>query len=307
MRRTRLLQWSKTLTQLAASLSTVGRSTIPCIALASCSTGVLDSHGSVGAAEAKILVNSVVIMLAIGAPTMIATLAFAWWFRAGNLKAQYRPEWVYSGRVELVVWGLPFLVILFLSGLIWIGSHELDPFKPIAGRGKPVEVQVVSLDWKWLFIYPSQSVASVNELVVPAEAPIHFSLTSGSVMNAFFVPQLGGMIATMNGMTSQLWLKADRAGDYYGESAQFSGDGFSGMHFTLRAVTQEAFDDWIAKARGAQRGLTESEYAELARESQDVTPFAYRSVEPGLFENIVSGKIPPREEPLRRVSGAEIR
>ena len=307
MRRTRLLQWSKTLAQRIAPLSTVVRLAIPCAALASCSTGVLDSQGSVGAAEAKILINSVVIMLAIGVPTILATLAFAWWFRAGNLRAQYRPEWVYSGRVELVVWGLPLLVILFLSGLIWIGSHELDPFKPVAGRGKPIEVQVVSLAWKWLFIYPSQSVASVNELVVPVDAPVHFSLTSGSVMNMFFVPQLGGMIATMNGMMSQLWLKADHAGDYYGESAQFSGDGFSGMRFTLHAVTQEAFDGWIAKTRGAGRDLTEAEYGELSRESQNVSPFTFRSVEPELFEKIVSDKIPPREEPLRQVSGAEIR
>ena len=217
--------------------------------LAGCSGGVLDPKGEIAAQESEILLNSVGTMLIIVAPTLLATLAFAWWFRASNRRARYLPDFVYSGRIELIVWGYPLLVILFLGGVIWIGSHRLDPFRPIAAAGKPLEVQVVSLDWKWLFIYPEQSVASVNELVLPVEAPVHFSITSATVMNSFFVPQLGSMIATMHGMVTQLHLKADQMGDLWGQSTQFSGDGFAGMHFVVRVKSNEDFERWVEDAR----------------------------------------------------------
>jgi len=204
------------------------------------SGGVLDPQGPVGAADRLIMFNALEIMLAIVIPTIAAALLFAWWFRASNSRARYTPSWGYSGRIELIVWAIPTLIITFLGGVIWIGSHDLDPATPL-GAG-PLEVQVVSLDWKWLFIYPQQSVASVNELFVPVGVPVHFRLTSATVMNVFFVPQLGSMIYTMNGMVTQLHLQADHAGDYYGESAMYSGDGFSGMHFALRAVPQDQFD-----------------------------------------------------------------
>ena len=181
--------------------------------LGGCDRGVLDPQGPVGTADKAILIDSVAIMLAIVVPTIIATLAFAWWFRASNTRATYRPEFVYSGRIELIVWSIPLLVIMLLGGVIWIGSRELDPATPLASDTAPLEIQAVSLDWKWLFIYPKQRMASVNELVVPAGVPIHFSLTSASVMSAFFVPQLGSMIYTMNGMTTQLNLRADAPGD----------------------------------------------------------------------------------------------
>ena len=182
--------------------------------LSGCSGGVLDPRGPIADANAKILLNALEIMLVIVVPTIVAALVFAWWFRASNTRARYRPDWVYSGRIELIVWAIPLLVILFLGGVIWIGAHDLDPFKPIEPRERALEVQVVSLDWKWLFIYPELGVASVNEIVVPLDTPLHFSLTSASVMNMFFVPQLGSMIATMNGMVTQLHLKADHAGSY---------------------------------------------------------------------------------------------
>ena len=157
--------------------------------------GVLDPQGPVAAGNSQILLNALAIMLMIVVPTLLAPLAFAWWFRASNKRAIYRPEWAYSGRLELIVWGIPLLVILFLSGVTWIGSHDLDPARPLAEEAKPVEIQVVSLDWKWLFIYPDEGVASVNEIALPPDRPAHFSLTSATVMNMFFVPQLGSMIA----------------------------------------------------------------------------------------------------------------
>ncbi len=276
--------------------------------LAGCSGGVLDPQGPIGDADSKILLNAVEIMSLIVVPTIIGALAFAWWFRASNTKARYLPEWAYSGRIELIVWSIPLLVILFLGGVIWIGSHDLDPFRPIPSHDKPVEVQVVSLDWKWLFIYPDEGVASVNQLVVPAGVPVHFYLTSGTVMNMFFVPQLGSMIATMNGMVTQLYLEARHVGDYYGESAQFSGDGFSDMHFTLRAVPAEAYTSWVDTARQAGPDLDRTSYLALSRESQNVRPFTYRAVEPALFRAIVtelpSGPGPPEASGSVRPVGA---
>jgi len=258
---------------------------------ASLSGGVLEPHGPVGAGNAQILLNAVAIMLMIVVPTILATFAFAWWFRASNKRAAYRPDWSYSGRIELIVWGIPLLVVLFLSGVIWIGSHDQDPARPLPGETTPLEIQVVSLDWKWLFIYPHEGVASVNELALPAGRPAHFSLTSGTVMNMFFVPQLGSMIATMNGMMTELHLKADRPGDYYGQSAQFSGDGFSDMHFLLRALTPESFAQWTAEARKSRAALDENSYLALLRERAASPTRLYGSIDRALFGNVAARRL----------------
>ena len=267
---------------------------------------MLDPQGPIGAANAKILLNALGIMLVIVVPTIILILVFGWWFRASNPRARYRPDFVYSGGIEMVVWGIPILVILFLGGVIWIGSHELDPFKPISSPAKPVEVQVVSLDWKWLFIYPEQGVASVNELVVPAGVPVHFSLTSASVMNMFFVPQLGTMIATMNGMVTQVHLAADNPGEFYGQSAQYSGGGFSDMNFTARAVPQDAFAQWVATARQSGSALDRTSYLALCQQSSNVRPFTYRSVEANLFDAVVNQQLPPCPGPNIERAGATV-
>jgi len=257
----------------------------------SISGGVLDPRGPVAAENAQILLNAVAIMLAIVIPTLIAILVFAWWFRASNTRATYRPHWAYSGRLELIIWGIPLLVILFLSGVIWIGSHDLDPARPLAGDTKPIEIQVVSLDWKWLFLYPEQGVASVNEVALPTDRPAHFSLTSATVMNSFFVPQLGSMIATMNGMVTQLNLKADRSGDYYGLSAQFSGAGFSDMHFVLRALSPESFAQWMAEAQKSGLALDEGAYLALARSPATSPTLFYGSIDHALFEKIAARRL----------------
>jgi cytochrome o ubiquinol oxidase subunit 2 len=236
-------------------------------------------------------------MLVIVVPTILATLLFAWWFRASNKRAKYRPAVTYSGRIELVTWSIPILVILFLGGLTWVSSHKLDPATPLESPTPTVTVQVVSLDWKWLFIYPDKGVASVNELVVPAGTPIHLKLTSASVMNTFFVPQLGGMIYTMNGMADDLYLQADHPGVFAGRSAHFSGDGFSDMHFDVRSVPPAAFTAWAGQARGAGPVLDEAAYAALARQSTNVAPFTYRDVSPDLFTHIVQQRLAPGPGP----------
>jgi cytochrome o ubiquinol oxidase subunit II len=265
--------------------------------LGGCDAVVLDPKGPIGIAEKTILIDSLAIMLAIVIPTIAATFAFAWWFRASNTRATYLPDFTYSGRLELIVWAIPLLTIMLLGGVIWIGSHDLDPAKPLASK-TPVEIQVVSLDWKWLFIYPNQSVASVNQLVVPAGVPIHFSLTSASVMNAFFIPQLGSMIYTMNGMMTQLNLRADTPGTFLGLSSHFSGDGFSDMRFDVLTVSEERFAAWIDVARNSGRTLDAGSYAALARQSTNTSPFTFGAVEPALFQQIVAQQLPPGPGPL---------
>src|SRR3954470_16314712 len=211
---------------------------------AGCSRGLMDPVGPVASAEKTILINSTAIMLAIIIPTMIATVAFAWWFRRGNTKATYLPDWEYSGAIEMVVWSIPALTIMLLGGIAWIGSHDLDPSAPLKSTVKPVNVQVVSMDWKWLFIYPDQGIASVNQLVVPAGTPVNFQLTSATVWNVFFVPRMGTMIYTMPNMTTRLNLQADRQGVFEGRSAHFSGDGFPGMEFQVQSVAPQQFAAW---------------------------------------------------------------
>ncbi|MDF0486639.1 ubiquinol oxidase subunit II [Sphingomonas sp. H39-1-10] len=261
--------------------------------LPGCAGGVLDPRGPVSAAEKLILLNSLAIMLAIVIPTIIGTLAVAWWFRASNTRARYRPSWSYSGRIELVTWSIPAMVVLLLGGIGWVGSHDLDPPKPLVSKTEPITVQVVSLDWKWLFIYPDLGIASVNRLVVPSGTPISFQLTSATVMNSFFVPQLGGQIYTMAGMTTRLHLQADRPGSYQGLSAQFSGDGFSRMRFTVDAVPDAQFARWAAQAKGGAPVLDAASYAALREPSQGLAPFTYGAVAPGLFDAIVGQKSAP--------------
>lgn len=266
--------------------------------LTACQPALLDPQGPVGLAEKTILIDSLAIMLAIVLPTIAATFAFAWWFRASNTRAEYLPDWDYSGRIEFIVWSIPVLVIMLLGGVAWIGSHDLDPSKPLTSETSPLEVQVVSMDWKWLFIYPSQGVASVNQLVLPADAPVHFSLTSASVMNAFFVPQLGSMIYTMNGMTTRLNLQADGPREIRGLSSQFSGDGFADMHFDVLALPQDRFDAWVDGARKSGPTLDAETYAALNRPSAKASPFTYRAVDPpDLFRQIVTQKLPPGPGP----------
>jgi cytochrome o ubiquinol oxidase subunit II len=276
------------------------------LGLSGCAGGILDPKGPIGVAERTILLNSLAIMLAIVIPTIAAILGFAWWYRDSNHKARYRPDFVYSGRIELVVWSIPTLVILFLGGIIWIGSYQLDPYQPLPSEKKTLEVQVVSLDWKWLFLYPDQGVASVNELVVPVGTPVHFSLTSASVMNTFFVPQLGSMIYTMNGMTTQLHLQADHEGSYYGRSAHFSGDGFPQMQFQARAVSDADFAAFIDKAKASEAALDQRSYGDLARQSIGDPPKTFRLADPHLFHAVATQALPPGPGPEHGRPGPDV-
>jgi cytochrome o ubiquinol oxidase subunit 2 len=262
---------------------------------------ILAPVGPVGAGDRIILLDALVIMLAIVIPTMAATLAFAWWYRASNTRAVYRPDFTYSGKLELIVWSIPTLVVFFLGGVIWIGSHRLDPFQPLATKAKPLEIEAIAFDWKWLFIYPEQRIASVNRLVIPVGRPLHFRITSASVFNAFFVPRLGSLIYAMNGMVSQLNLEADRPGTYLGLSAQFSGDGFPDMKFDTVAVPAAQFTGWAADVKGVP--LDRAAMGGLLKQSRAVAPYAYRGVDPALFDAVAQQKLPPGEGPAIAPSG----
>jgi cytochrome o ubiquinol oxidase subunit 2 len=267
------------------------------LGLASCRGGVLDPLGPVGADDATILIDATAIMLAIIVPTILLAFWMAWRYRASNTKAEYLPNWSYSGRIEAVVWSIPILTIMFIGGVIWIGSTKLDPFKPLPSKNPPLEVQVVSLDWKWLFIYPKEGIATVNQLVVPAGTAVHFSITSASVFNVFFVPRLGSMIYAMPGMVSQLNLKADRPAVMFGQSAHFSGDGFSDMQFQVRSVSDPDYAAWIQTAKSGNKVLDRAAYAQLARQSRNVKPYTYASADPKLFDAVAMQHVPPGPGP----------
>ena len=258
------------------------------VLLPSCQqAGILDPQGPVASAQLLLLLDSTAIMLVVVVPVILATLAFAWWYRSSNPSASRASDESYEGRIEFVTWSIPALIVILLGGVIWISSHQLDPRAPISADTKPLRVEVVALDWKWLFIYPDQGVAAVNQLVVPVGAPIEFRLTSATVMNSFFIPQLGSQIYTMGGMTTHLNLLADAPGEYPGFSAMFSGDGFSEMRFVAKAVPARDFDAWVRQAHGTGSALDDTAYAQLAKPSIAVPPTTYRSVEPNLFERII--------------------
>ena len=249
-------------------------------------SGVLDPQGPVGAAERLILLNATAIMLAIVVPVIVLTLGFAWWFRAGNTRARYLPDWEYSGPVELVVWSIPALVVMFLGGIAWVGAHDLDPSRPLAGDTKPLDIQVVSLDWKWLFIYPEHGIASVNQLVVPAGTPLRFAITSAGVMNSFFVPQLGSQIYAMSGMATRLYLQADKPGKYPGLSAQFSGGGL--LRHALRGrggAGRPVRQPGSPARRAPARSSTSRPMASSAGPASSTSPSTFGSVAPGVFES----------------------
>jgi cytochrome o ubiquinol oxidase subunit 2 len=267
--------------------------------LSGCTEGVLDPQGPIASAERLIMFNATGIMLAIVIPTMLATLAVAFWYRSSNSRATYLPDFNYSGRLEILVWSIPIMTVLLVGGVAWVGSYDLDPPKPITSTVKPLRVQVVSLDWKWLFIYPEQGIASVNRLTIPVGAPVSFELTSSGVMNSFFVPQLAGQIYTMAKMVTRLNLQADHPGTYRGMSANYSGAGFSDMYFAVDVVADEKFAQWLSATRSAGPVLDAQSYSALVKPSQAIAPFTYRAAAPDLFNTILTAG-PPAD--LLRIS-----
>lgn len=268
----------------------------PLALLGGCSAVVLAPAGDIAVQQRDILVQSVILMLLIIIPVMVATALFAWRYRSAR-QARYEPDWDHSMHLELMIWSVPLLIIICLGAITWASTHLLDPFRPldrissqtpITEEDELLTVNVVALDWKWLFIYPQYGIASVNELVAPVDRPINFQITSSSVMNAFYVPALAGMIYAMPGMKTQLNAVINRPGVYKGISANYSGAGFSGMQFAFRGTSDADFDAWIQTARQAQVTLDRATYLDLERPSQNVPVRHFADVDPELFDAIVN-------------------
>lgn len=221
------------------------------LVLSGCSSALMDPKGQVGEEQRVLILTAFALMLIVVVPVIVMTLVFAWRYREGNKEASYRPDWAHSTAIEVVVWLIPCLIIVVLAILTYWTSHSLDPMKPIETDSEQdaLEIQAVSLDWKWLFIYPDQQIATVNEVAFPEDRPIHFRVTSGSVMNAFFIPALGTQIYAMAGMDANLNLIANEKGTFEGRSTNYSGAGFSGMTFQSRALSESGFKEWVGTVK----------------------------------------------------------
>jgi cytochrome o ubiquinol oxidase subunit 2 len=264
---------------------------MPCgaLLLAGCNNlSVLDPKGRIGATEKSLILTATWLMLLVVIPVIVMTLAFAWKYRASNKEARYEPEWSHSTAIEVVVWLIPCLIIVALGYITWKSTHELDPYKPIESNIKPVEIEVVSLNWKWLFIYPELHIATVNQIAFPVNTPVNFKITSDAVMNSFFIPQLGSQVYAMAGMQTKLHLIANEAGRYDGISANYSGGGFSGMRFEAKAMSGTEFDEWVKTVRASSQQLTQAGYDKLAAPSEKDPVAYFASVEPQLFSHILN-------------------
>ena len=253
---------------------------------------VLNPMGAVGAQEKTLILAAFWVMLIVVIPVFFMTFWFAWKYRASNKAATYAPKWDYSGKIEAVVWLVPAVIVAALGVLAWKYSHELDPYRPIEPGIKPVNIEVVALDWKWLFIYPDQGIATVNRLVIPAGVPVSLRPTSDSVMNSFFIPQLGSQIYAMAGMQTRLHLLADRPGVYEGLNTQFSGAGFSGQHFEAVATSKLGFDEWIKQIEASPNRLDEAAFHKLEAPSRNNPVTYFSAVKPHLFSEIIGKYLP---------------
>jgi cytochrome o ubiquinol oxidase subunit II len=260
------------------------------VALSGCARAhfeLLEPAGEIAAQERTLILVALGIMLCVVIPVIVLTLVFAWRYRASNTRATYAPNWSHSNKIEAVVWSIPCVIVLFLAVLIWNTTHSLDPYKPLDSKVKPVRVEVVAMNWKWLFIYPDYGIATVNELPIPTNTPVDFKVTSDGIMNSFFIPRLGSQIYAMAGMQTQLHLIANKPGTYAGLSSGFSGPGFSDMHFNAVAMSPAQFAAWMRQARSAPASLDGQSLVLLERPSIKVPPATYGRVAPGLFEGVV--------------------
>ena len=261
-----------------------------CVAvfLSGCSQTLLfDPKGPIGDTERLVIIVSFALMLIVVIPVFIMAIWFPWKYRASNTKAPYEPKWSHSTKIESVVWLVPAVIVTVLGIIVWKTTHQLDPHKPIETGVKPIIIEAISLDWKWLFIYPDQQIATVNQIVFPANVPLSFKLTSATVMTSFFIPQLGSQIYAMAGMQTQLHLLADEPGTYAGQNQQFSGDGYADMNFKALAVSQGEFESWISKIRQSPDKLDMGRYQELEEPSRDNPVTYFSTIAPNLFEHIL--------------------
>ena len=249
---------------------------------------VLSPEGSIAASQRELMVVTLLLMLIVVIPVFVMTFAFAWHYREGNSRAVYTPNWDHDRRLEAIWWGVPLAIIAVLGGIIWTSSHDLDPYRPIASDTEALEVQVVALQWKWLFIYPDYNIATVNYLHIPEKTPINLTLTADAPMNSFWIPQLGGQVYAMAGMSTQLHLIADKTGTYNGSSANLSGEGFAGMTFKAQSSGAEDFNGWVKAMQRSPDTLDSARYAELAKPSHDNRMLFFTAQQADLYDTILA-------------------
>jgi cytochrome o ubiquinol oxidase subunit 2 len=249
---------------------------------------VLDPKGPIGESQKNLIWISTLLCLVVIIPVLLLTAFILWRYRdkAGR-KAAYEPNWAHSTKLEVIWWGIPIIIIIALAFVTAKYTYALEPSKPIASEKKPITIQVTSLDWKWLFNYPDQGIATVNYLQIPEDTPIRFQLTSASAMNSFWIPQLGGQIYTMSGMAMTLFLQADQPGLYYGSAANFSGRDFAKMTFKVKATSQNEFDSWVKQTKDSSPALTIEGYNKLTEPGSSTEQY-FSSFPAGLFERIVT-------------------
>jgi len=263
---------------------------------------VLNPKGWIGLKQSHLLILATLVMMLVVIPVFMLTFLFPWKYRAGNKAAKYSPDFDKHHIAEAVWWGLPCVIVLVLSVIVWKSSHELDPYRPIESETKTMTIQVVALQWNWLFIYPEQEIASLNFFQFPVNTPVHFEITSDAPMNSFWIPELGGQIYAMPSMQTDLHLIANEAGSFDGVSANLSGTGFSGMTFVAKASTQEEFEDWIQSAKQSSNHLSRDEYQLLAKPSTDHPVKTYQLTSSDLFKWIIMKYMMPQENDVKSIS-----
>ncbi len=265
--------------------------------LSGCNMVVMSPSGDIATQQRDLIVISTILMLLIIVPVIFLTLFFAWRYRQSNTAAKYDPEWHHSTGLEVIIWSAPLAIIVALGAITWVSTHKLDPYRPldridaarpVSEETKPITVEVVALDWKWLFFYPDYGIATVNEMAAPVDVPINFKLTASSVMNSFYVPALSGMIYTMPGMETKLHAVINKAGEYEGLSSNYSGDGFSHMRFKFHGVDQAGFDAWVAQVKQNGTALNRDAYLKLEKPSVKEPVRYYASVDDGLYDAVLN-------------------
>lgn len=247
---------------------------------------VLNPKGMIGKKERDLIVTASLLMLIVVIPVFIFTWAFAWKYRA-DAKSRHEPNWEHNYIAEYCWWGVPLVIIIILAIITWRSSHELNPFKPIENGKKPLVIQAVALQWKWLFIYPEQGIAVVNKVKFPANTPINFEITADAPMNSFWIPELGGQIYAMPAMKTKLHLIADEVGSYRGVSSNLSGTGFSGMFFEAVSSTEAEFNQWIQNVKKSSPPLGLKEYRQLVKPSEYNKVAYYVLMKNNLFDQIM--------------------
>lgn len=249
---------------------------------------ILNPKGLVAEKQRNLIMFATLLSIIVVIPVFILTFTIAWKYRAGNIAARYTPDWDHNSKLEAVWWGIPCAIILVLSVVTWQSSHDLDPFKPLTSSVKPITIQVVALQWKWLFIYPDQSIATVNYVRFPAGTPVNFAITADAPMNSFWIPELGGQIYAMSGMSTQLHLVAASVGSYQGSSANLSGRGFAGMKFKAESTSQADFDRWVMEVKRSPQRLDSTSYAALAEPSQNNAPANFSTAQDDIYEQAIT-------------------